>query len=133
MIKSDMEVNENGVINVEDTEYEIFVELIRFIYTGQVHNIERMSEKLMIAADKYKVIQLKLKCEQYLIPLLTTVNVLKYLKLADQYDLNLLKKMAISFFVNNRKVIMKSANFSREIEVLRPGLTAELMLGFSSL
>ncbi|KAJ8680893.1 hypothetical protein QAD02_016680 [Eretmocerus hayati] len=133
MIKGDSKVDGNDVINIEDTEYEVVVELIRFIYTGQVHNIEKMAKKLIIAADRYGVIQLKYKCEKYLCPFLSPDNVLDYLKLADTYGLDELKSRAISFFVTYRKIVMKLDNFRDEMKQLHPDLTADLMTGFSSI
>jgi speckle-type POZ protein len=56
-------------IKIEDIQPEVFQELLRFIYTGQVSTatMETMAAGLFIAADKYSPNELKNECENYLI------------------------------------------------------------------
>jgi speckle-type POZ protein len=61
--------NLTNQIEIEDVEPDVFHELLRFIYTGrvQVDKLETMVVGLFIAADKYLLDELKLKCENYLL------------------------------------------------------------------
>jgi speckle-type POZ protein len=56
-------------IEIEDIEPEVFQELLRFIYTGRVQfdKLELMAAGLFIAADKYLLDELKMKCENYML------------------------------------------------------------------
>jgi speckle-type POZ protein len=56
-------------IEIEDIEPEVFQELLRFIYTGRVQfdKLELIAAGLFIAADKYLLDELKMKCENYML------------------------------------------------------------------
>ena len=56
-------------IEIEDIEPEVFHALLRFIYTGRVlfDKMESMAAGLFIAADKYLLDELKMKCENYML------------------------------------------------------------------
>jgi speckle-type POZ protein len=69
MFKHPMKENLTNQIKIEDTEPEVFQELLRFIYTGRVSRatMETMATGLFIAAVKYLLDDLKMKCENYLV------------------------------------------------------------------
>ncbi len=69
MFKHPMREQSTNQIIIEDTEPEVFQELLRFIYTGRVSTatMETMAANLFIAADKYLMDDLKMKCENYLL------------------------------------------------------------------
>jgi speckle-type POZ protein len=56
-------------IEIEDIEPDVFQELLRFMYTGRlsITSMETMATRLFIAADKYLLVELKMKCENYLV------------------------------------------------------------------
>ena len=60
---------ENSTNQIENIEPEVFDQLLRFIYTGKVplEKLETMVIGLFIAADKYLMDGLKMKCENYLL------------------------------------------------------------------
>jgi speckle-type POZ protein len=63
-------------IKIEDLEPEVFKELLRFIYTGRISTttMETMAAGLLIAADKYFLIELKNECEDYLLHEMSPLN-----------------------------------------------------------
>jgi speckle-type POZ protein len=63
-------------IEIEDIEPEVFHELLRFIYTGRLSRktMEILAVGLLIAADKYLLDDLKVKCENYLVRQMTPGN-----------------------------------------------------------
>jgi speckle-type POZ protein len=69
MFKHPMKENLTNQIKIEDTEPEVFQELLHFIYTGRVSKatMETMATGLFVAADKYLLEELKTKCENYLV------------------------------------------------------------------
>ena len=69
MFKHPMEEQSTNQIEIEDIKPEVFQELLRFIYTGRVSTatLDTMAAGLFIAADKYLMDKLKIKCENYLL------------------------------------------------------------------
>jgi speckle-type POZ protein len=69
MFKHPMREQSTNQIKIEDTEPEVFKELLRFIYTGRVSRatMESMAANLFIAADKYLLDELKIECENHLL------------------------------------------------------------------
>jgi speckle-type POZ protein len=69
MFKHPTKENSTNQIEIEDIEPEVFDQLLRFIYTGKVplEKLETMVIGLFIAADKYLMDGLKMKCENYLL------------------------------------------------------------------
>jgi speckle-type POZ protein len=56
-------------IEIDDIEPEVFRELLRFIYTGRLQStsMETMAAGILIEADKYLLMELKVECENYLL------------------------------------------------------------------
>jgi speckle-type POZ protein len=68
-------------ITIEDIEPDVFHELLRFIYTGRLSTtaMESMAVCLLIAADKYFLEELKVKCENYLVREMSPDNCIELL------------------------------------------------------
>ena len=73
--------NFTNPIEIEDIEPDVFHELLRFIYTGRLSRktMETLAVGLLIAADKYLLEDLKVKCENYLICQMSQANCLEIL------------------------------------------------------
>jgi speckle-type POZ protein len=70
MFEHPMKEQSTNQIEIEDIKPEVFQELLRFIYTGRISTakMKTMAAGLFIAADKYLLDDLKMKCENYLPP-----------------------------------------------------------------
>lgn len=88
---------ESSKVEIEDVKYDVFTELLRFLYVGRVFNIENIVGELLHAADDYRLDDLKLVCEKYLNDNLIVDNALEILKLAQTYQLDRLKDKTIKF------------------------------------
>lgn len=64
--------------HVADFDYETIKELIEYMYTGKV---KQTTDQLLIAADKYGVIDLKELCEEQLIQTIKMKTVVSLLVL----------------------------------------------------
>ncbi|XP_046647762.1 speckle-type POZ protein-like [Daphnia pulicaria] len=88
-------------VEIEDTEPEIFKELLRFIYTGclTAETMEKMAVGLLAVADKYLLTELKAACERHLIRFMSIQNCLELLLLEenDHHPAYGLRKEAILF------------------------------------
>ena len=67
MFKHDMLENKSNIVNIPDVDNEVLKQMLRFIYIGQVENMETIASGLFIAADKYNIEDLKTKCEKYIV------------------------------------------------------------------
>ncbi|KAL6953837.1 hypothetical protein U1Q18_046967 [Sarracenia purpurea var. burkii] len=82
-------------IDVTDIRENVMEEMLRYIYTGKVENLDEMAYDLFEAADKYDLAELKAMCENVLCNNLSVDSAAKTLDLADLHHANELKSEAI--------------------------------------
>lgn len=66
-----------GVVNIPDFDSIVMKELLRFIYYNDVEDLTSVAHKLIYAAEKYQLEELKELCIDEIIKTLTIDNVLK--------------------------------------------------------
>lgn len=88
---------QNGRVKIHDVERDVFQEMLNFIYTGKVENLNEMADDLLAAADKYALDRLKVMCEEALSSNLTPENVASVLILADMHCAEQLKELALRY------------------------------------
>ena len=108
MFTHNMKENKESKVKIEDCNSEIFKEVLRYIYTGQVAGVETVVDDLLHIADKYMLQGLKLICENNLIKNLSNENIFDHLSIATKYNLSSLKKKAIKFIVSNSKELLNN-------------------------
>ena len=91
MFQSNLTEDQTNTLKIDDIEPDVFKEMLRFIYTDQVENVDALAEKLLAAADKYMLDLLKTKCEAYLATNITGENCCQLLILADLHSVERLK------------------------------------------
>ncbi|XP_065209099.1 speckle-type POZ protein-like isoform X2 [Planococcus citri] len=101
MFRNKMQESRNNHIVITDIEQEPFEEMLHYIYTGKVTNIEESAFELLPAADKYDLIELKAMCEVVLCWKLSTDNAARILILADMHRADELKTFALQFIKEN--------------------------------
>lgn len=52
MFTADMSESNKNIVIINDFEFDVMQELIRFIYTDQVENMKELATSLLLAADK---------------------------------------------------------------------------------
>lgn len=117
------ESGENKV-EVTDFSHKIMQEVLRFIYTDKVNEMDNLKIDLLRASDKYLIDDLKILCEEALIKDLKIKNILDMLKLADKYNAINLREEGLKFFKIHKKEITTSENFKTAIQKL--GLPASI-------
>lgn len=110
------EIKDN-VVDIENVEPDVFIEFLRFVYSGKVNDIENNAGELLILADRYKLDTLLEMCEKTLCEDLDVENVLERLKLAHKYKALKLKKTAVDFVVSNAKDIVVLPDFKSLTDV----------------
>uniref|UniRef100_A0A1A9WZN7 BTB domain-containing protein n=1 Tax=Glossina brevipalpis TaxID=37001 RepID=A0A1A9WZN7_9MUSC len=100
MFEHDMEERKLNRVAINDINHEVLKEMVRFIYTGEAPNLDKMADKLLAAADKYALESLKGMCAEVLYAKLSAQNAAEILILADLHNVKQLKAETISF-INN--------------------------------
>ncbi|KAJ4769993.1 BTB/POZ and MATH domain-containing protein 2 [Rhynchospora pubera] len=91
-----------GYLRIEDTETEVFKYVLQYIYTDTIDKSPEipstnLAQKLLVAADRYGVEGLKMKCEEKLSKDVTLDSVLSSFALAEKYYCGKLKEACFKF------------------------------------
>ncbi|KAK8780760.1 hypothetical protein V5799_017899 [Amblyomma americanum] len=108
MFQHDMLENLQGQVFVTDIEYEVFGEMLRFIYTGRSPNLDNMAHALMVAADKYGLLTLRDECEDALIENLSFESAAFSLIVGDKLNATILRHYSLNFICANLCEVMKT-------------------------
>ncbi|XP_043287592.1 BTB/POZ and MATH domain-containing protein 1-like [Venturia canescens] len=117
MFLSDMKEKDTSTVEIVDTKAEIFEEFLKYLYTGELNDLENKAEEMLLLADKYQVGELKDMCENFFLDNISEVNVIKNLIVADKYRCATLKKKATNILQINANVL-KQAIMSESSETL---------------
>ncbi|KAI6178578.1 hypothetical protein M3Y98_00515900 [Aphelenchoides besseyi] len=91
-----------GVLNIEDVDYAVVKEMMHFLYAGRCSpDMPEMASELLIAADKYRLEDLKSDCEKILIQNLTLAESCNVLILADTFNAEKLKQRALQMILHH--------------------------------
>lgn len=110
LLTSDL-YNSSNIIPITDVEPRVFKEVLRYMYVGRVEHIEKLSQKLLMAANKYNVKGLKSMCEEYLCKDLKDGNAMEILDLANEQEADSLATEAASFIASHGASIIRTAEF----------------------
>jgi speckle-type POZ protein len=86
MLTTNMMEKKSNRIQVGDIDGATMNELLRYIYTLKVENLDTLAAKILYAAEKYDLPKLKSKCASQLIKQLSSENVFDSLVLADRFN-----------------------------------------------
>ena len=93
---------DTGKITIRDHTKEIMKEVINFIYTGMIKNInEENAEDLFIAANKFLLEGMKDFCEQFLMSKVDLDNAIDLMILGSMCEAEKLKKAAKQVIVES--------------------------------
>jgi speckle-type POZ protein len=108
ILYSKLLLHENqNVLELDDVSFEIAQEMINFIYDGKVQDMEKNVDALLEAAHTNGIVRLKKFCEAYMFEHLSSENVHKTYKLAEQCIADELRMECVDFIAANIKEVMK--------------------------
>lgn len=84
-------------VDIPDFEYDIILEMLRYMYSGKVRQLDALAMQLLAAADKYQLDKLKALCEECLCASLTVDNVCDVVVLSDFHSAEQLRHNCIEF------------------------------------
>ncbi|OXU31614.1 hypothetical protein TSAR_003067 [Trichomalopsis sarcophagae] len=112
MFKIDMKEKLLNEVIIEDIRPDIFEKLLRYMYVGEVEDIHQaITVELLVAADKYAIDELKLKCGQTLIDNLSIDTAVESLMITDRYNMRSFKATVIQFITSHSTDIVITPNF----------------------
>lgn len=99
MFQHNMREGATGKVIVNSFEYRIMNELITFMYTNKVNDLEEKAGDLLIAADYFDLTDLKEVCRTWLEANITLENFALSLQIADRYGIKSLKDSVLRFII----------------------------------
>ncbi|XP_012288015.1 uncharacterized protein LOC105703862 [Orussus abietinus] len=112
-------------VDLTDLSVEVTQELLRYIYTDRVDNLDTLASQLLSLAERLHLKGLKEQCERNLIETITPGNVATLLLIADEFSCESLKRAGLAYCEENVLNIHK--NFAWKImEQVNPELFNEV-------
>ena len=124
MFQNDCKESRSLVVEVEDILPEVFQEVLQFLYTGSMKEMDKFPMDLMVAADKYQIDSLKKMSAASLSKILAVDNAVNILILAQTHDCPELRKSTLNYIALNPKSVVKLPNW-RELMENYPELCVE--------
>jgi speckle-type POZ protein len=119
-----------GVLCIEDVEYSVLREMLNFIYAGRcTPDITDLASDLLIAADKYRLEELKNHCERCLMQALAHDNACQLLIISDVYNAERLRQKAVRFILHHTKDITSTPGWDQLLNS-HPKLVTDIVRNF---
>lgn len=132
MLRSDMSEKKSNRIEINDIDESVFIEMLRYIYTGKPENLEIMVPELLEAADKYDLEKLKIICETELLKNVSKENVVEVLILADRHNAKNLKTEVVRYIkMNSYNTNILTKEVRKNLVTSHPHLLLEILDAFS--
>jgi hypothetical protein len=127
MFANDMIESHVNKCVIQDVEFEVFEELLTFIYTGKSPKAYSIADKLIAAAEKYEILDLKEICEDIVFNCITNQNAIQRLITADKYNAMKSIDKIIDFIVENLPLILKDSTIEwKKFIVENPDLVLKI-------
>jgi len=117
-------VDGTNEVTVDDVSPIVLWEFLRFLYTGDIVNLDIRVEELFVVADKFDVPTLTDVTETHMIHNLTIENVSRCLILGHNHNKSELKKHSMKFIAENGDQVIKDAEW-KKVEAKYPMLVVE--------
>jgi len=108
MFSSGLRESRSNKITVTDFSFEVFQEVIRFIYTDNCNITNETIPGLLEASNFYQLDRLKALCEDYWYLDMDISNVAHFLAISDRFNANQLKNYALEYIFGNIKDVIKT-------------------------
>uniref|UniRef100_A0A1I7ZED2 BTB domain-containing protein n=1 Tax=Steinernema glaseri TaxID=37863 RepID=A0A1I7ZED2_9BILA len=112
---SDTKESKMGVLTIEDLDYEVVRDMLMYIYSGKCSARSDWATELLIAADKYRLDELKRHCEATMIRELTCDNVCQQFVMGHMYNADKLKQRSADFMKLHLTAITKTSGWDELI------------------
>ncbi|XP_075538287.1 speckle-type POZ protein-like [Dermacentor variabilis] len=103
--------SQEQVIHLPDQSFDAMREMLLFIYTGEVPNLDKVAEDLYVAADKYSMSELKTLCGDYLGSNLTVERAADAFVLSNMYSDAELSQSIARFIADHLVAVQRTAGW----------------------
>uniref|UniRef100_A0A0N5C1Z4 Speckle-type POZ protein (inferred by orthology to a human protein) n=1 Tax=Strongyloides papillosus TaxID=174720 RepID=A0A0N5C1Z4_STREA len=107
--------SDQNIIEIKEFSLEAVKEMIKYLYTGKLPNIDEMALEMLAIGDKYKLKQLKSEAEESLIRSLNIDNVCDYIVQSDLYSTESLQEWCLRFIYLNPKDVEKRVEWEKVV------------------
>uniref|UniRef100_A0A0N5C1Z3 BTB domain-containing protein n=1 Tax=Strongyloides papillosus TaxID=174720 RepID=A0A0N5C1Z3_STREA len=122
---------EPNIIEINDFSLEAVKEMVKYLYTGKLPNIDEMALEMLAIGDNFKLKQLKLAAEESLIRSLNIDNVCDYIVQSGLYSTEILQEWCLRFISLNPKIVENSVEWKKVIAD-HPSLVPKLFILFAN-
>ncbi|XP_076239185.1 TD and POZ domain-containing protein 2 isoform X2 [Calliopsis andreniformis] len=112
-------------VELLDISKEVVEELLRYIYSDRVDNLDSLAPQLLSLAERFSLQGLKELCERNLIETITPENIASRLLVADEFSCESLKRASLAYCEGNITVLNKSLAW-KMMEHVNPELFNEV-------
>ena len=102
---------EQYVFTIADVKCKTMRHLLQFIYGEEVNVSPDIAIELLMAADKFKLDDLKFYCEEVISEDINIGNVAHLHILADTFDAKWLRKRTLNFIINNARDVLDTSGY----------------------
>lgn len=96
---------------MEDVKYEIFIQLLEYMYTGCITFTDASVMEIFAAANQYRIESLLTKCGTYLSDVNNEKNVCVLLEMAHMYSENELYRKCYHYIEEHTADVMRDTSF----------------------
>ena len=126
MFQSELTETQTNTVKIEGIEPAVFKEVLRFIYTDQVEQLDELAKELFEAAERYMLDFLKEKCVSHLATKISVENCAELLLLADLHSAAELKTFVLDFFRSRASDVAQTASWQQLMESANPHLLRDI-------
>jgi len=117
MFKEGTREHQESCVNILDIDSDVFDVFLRYLYSGQVDQLDEMVSDLLAAADKYDVQSLREICFHHMVKNISVDTAVDMLALADRYNVETIKIQAQNFITYNISGVMKTDSWASLLEI----------------
>mmetsp|Transcript_30954 Transcript_30954/g.30428 ORF Transcript_30954/g.30428 Transcript_30954/m.30428 type:complete len:124 (+) Transcript_30954:628-999(+) len=111
MFTSEMKEKTQEKIKIESISYQVFLHLLRYLYTDDCDiNLENAME-LFEAADIFGIDRLKMMCEQTIMSNIDIDNAAAIFQASDMHNATSLRERSLNFVLHNFDEVSKTEGF----------------------
>lgn len=118
MFNYKLKENLTNRVVIDDFRADVVKAMLKYIYTAYLpEDIKHIAIDLYIAAEKYFIESLKIKCREYLVEHLSLDNVIHTYILAELYDDSMLRKQALKYINENIDKVTQNTDWSEFMSI----------------
>ncbi|XP_043479829.1 speckle-type POZ protein-like [Leptopilina heterotoma] len=126
MFMNKMSEKQTSVVEIDDIKPVIFQQMLNYIYTDKVENLDDAAFEFLYVAEKYQLENLRIMCINSLNYKISLTTVLKTLEIAELYSIEQLRYECLKFIIENKYEIVETDDFQKLI-LNRPSLWTEVI------